>query len=141
MYAMVKVHPDSTGYEYFDAEEMGFEAQLELFEYIKQRTNRTPVVVDHSDIMANPQGMMQKFCNAVGIDFDPSMLEFSVPLPPHANGLWNGFFTKINASTGFHPPSTKTRGPRLDGLPAEVHKEITRLEPVYAQLYGYRIQP
>ena len=88
MYAMVEVHPESTGYTYFDAEECGFEAQAELFDYLMERTNRAPVVVDHKDLMLDPRGTLEKFCEAMGIHFDPSMLEFTLPLPPHANGLW-----------------------------------------------------
>jgi hypothetical protein len=88
MYAMVDIDPEGTGYTYFDAEECGFEAQLELFDYLRQRTNRLPVVIDHGDLMADPPGMLEKFCHAIGIPYDQSMVKFTVPLPPHANGLW-----------------------------------------------------
>jgi hypothetical protein len=54
----------------------------------------------------------------------------------------DGFFEKVNSSTGFHPPLSrnKTRGPRLKELPTFLEEDIERLTPGYLELYQNRIQ-
>jgi hypothetical protein len=136
MYSIVTMAPNATGYAYFDAEEVGYEAQLDLFRHLEKRTGKRPVVVDHADLMQNPRATLTKFCAALDIPFDPAMLMFTNPLPPHANGLWDGFFEKVNASKGFNPSSN---GPRLQKLPEELQSDADRLEPGYFELHQHRV--
>ena len=49
MYSIVALDPNSTGYEYFDSDEVGFESQLD---YLEQRLQRRPTVLDHQDSCA-----------------------------------------------------------------------------------------
>jgi hypothetical protein len=88
MYAMVKLEPNSTGYNYFDSKEVGYEMQFELYHYLQKRLSKKPVVIEHADMVRDPASTLSKLCSALGIAFDSAMLRFSVPLPTHASGLW-----------------------------------------------------
>eukprot|EP00040_Diaphanoeca_grandis_P024194 m.132726 g.132726 ORF g.132726 m.132726 type:complete len:352 (-) comp29628_c5_seq2:182-1237(-) len=126
MYSIVAME-NGTGYTYVDPEEIGYEGQFEMFNYVTKHLRKKPVVLDHADLMRDPESALRTFCLALDLAFDPAMLTFTKPLPPHAHGLWDGFFTKVNASKGFHTVSNKTRGPRLHQLPDQAQADVDRL--------------
>lgn len=81
-------------------EDIGFRQQAELLDLV-QSWGQTPIVIDSSDIRANPKIILQKLCNTLGIAFQTSMLSWPKggnsadgPWAPHwYNAVWN--------STGF----------------------------------------
>jgi hypothetical protein len=81
-------------------EDLGFTQQLELFERACA-LGQDPVVVDGADIRANPEGMLQALCDAVGMSFDPAMLSWPAG-GNAADGVWAAhWYGAVHRSTGF----------------------------------------
>jgi hypothetical protein len=99
-------------------EMLGYAKMRRYFEYEAERTGRVPPVVDSDAILADPRGVLEKLCAALGIAWDPAMLHWS--LGPHPeDGVWGAhWYDKVNASTGFGAPPGPP--PSLHGPHAEV---------------------
>lgn len=81
-------------------DDIGFHQQYELFEEAL-RFGAAPVVVDSADIRADPQGMLTRLCEALGLDFDPAMLYWPAGGNP-ADGVWaRHWYNAVHRSTGF----------------------------------------
>ncbi|KPA19821.1 hypothetical protein shim_37800 [Shimia sp. SK013] len=66
--------------------DIGFVQQAELFDLVTS-WGQEPVVIDSHDIRENPQEMIEKLCDAIGLGFDPRMLNW--PKGGHAqDGVW-----------------------------------------------------
>ncbi|GAA5908255.1 hypothetical protein JCM6882_006784 [Rhodosporidiobolus microsporus] len=86
-------HPGSeTGFEYFDPAEMGYKELRRLFEFVKEETGRTPLLVEAEELLAKPVETVKLWCEEVGIEFDESMLDWE------------------HAAHGFHNDAIKSKG-------------------------------
>ena len=94
-------------------EALGFARLREYFEYERARTGRTPPVIDSDAILADPETVLRKLCEALEILWDDAMLSWEKG--PHAqDGVWGAhWYDKVNASTGFGAPAGPL--PELDG--------------------------
>jgi len=99
-------------------EMLGFEQLRRYFEYEAERTGSIPPVVDSDAILADPPGVLEKLCLALGIDWDPAMLRWDAGPHPE-DGVWGAhWYDRVNDSTGFgHPPGP---APVLDDAYREV---------------------
>jgi len=109
-------------------EDLGFRQQAELFD-----AQANPIVLDASDILTDPQGMLTKLCDALGILFEPAMLSW--PKGPHKDdGVWGAhWYESIWASTGFVAPKSEPR-PNID--------RPNILDPameLYSRMYAVRL--
>ena len=105
-----------------DARDIGFEAQAALFE-------RFPgPVVDSADIRRDPEGMLRKLCDVIGLDFDPAMLAWEAGPKPF-DGAWAAhWYGAVHRSTGF----AGEEGP----LPDLTDELIASALPHYERLRG-----
>lgn len=76
-------------------EDIGFVQQLAVYEKLGG------LVIDSTDIRADPQGMLRKLCDAIHLPFDPAMLSW--PAGPRAeDGIWAmHWYGAVHNSTGF----------------------------------------
>jgi len=81
-------------------EDIGFVQQAELFDEVRAAGGE-PVVIDSFDIRNDPEGMLRKLCDAIGLDWDPGMLGwFAGPHPQ--DGVWaKHWYGAVHQSTGF----------------------------------------
>ncbi|MBV2359444.1 sulfotransferase [Thalassococcus sp. CAU 1522] len=87
-------------YDIADADALGFRRQAELFDHALS-LGQSPVVVDSSDIRADPRRMLGLLCAAIGLDFDPAMLSWPKGGHP-ADGVWAAhWYRSVHDSTGF----------------------------------------
>jgi hypothetical protein len=91
------------------------------------------VVVDSDDIRRDPEGTLSALCAAVGLDWDPAMLNW--PKGAHAeDGVWGPhWYNAVYNSTGFSPPDAI--GPLPDWL-AQIADEA---RPFYERMKGFRL--
>lgn len=82
--------------------DIGFLQQLDLFEQLKA-SGQTPIVVDSADIRRDPEGMLRRLCDAIGLSWDSAMLAW--PEGGHPNdGVWAPhWYGAVHRSTGFAP--------------------------------------
>lgn len=80
--------------------DIGFSQQTELFEKLSAQGAR-PVVIDSADIRRAPEGMLQRLCNALALEFDPAMLHWPAGGHP-SDGAWaSHWYAAVHGSTGF----------------------------------------
>jgi hypothetical protein len=116
-------------------DDFGLERQAEFFEREADRLGRAPPVIDANDVLENPEGVLSRLCEALGIAWDRAMLGWATgrretdgPWAPH----WYG---AVEKSTGFGPPET---GPVE--LPDDARRLAERCRPHYERLSAHRIQ-
>ncbi len=115
-------------------EDLGVLQQAEIFNYVRARTGRTPLVIDARDVLEDPRAMMRRLCEAVGVSFMPKMLSWP-PGPRISDGVWaKHWYASVEASTGFqaYQPKKLELTPPLQAI-AEA------CEPYYRDMYRQRL--
>jgi sulfotransferase family protein len=116
-------------------EDLGFVQQSETFDFVRDRTNATPPIVDAKDVLENPERMLRLLCNAVGVDFTESMLSWSPGLR-ETDGIWaKHWYGEVARSTSFQPYR-----PRHDDVPKHLREIYERCRDCYRRLYEHRLR-
>lgn len=117
------------------AEDTGLPQQVDIFDWVRDRTGATPPVVDAADVLRDPRRMLGLLCDAVGVPFTDSMLSWP-PGPRSTDGIWAKYwYAGVETSTGFRPyePQEVPLPKRFDGL-------YERCLECYASLYSHRLR-
>jgi hypothetical protein len=115
-------------------EETGLPQQLEIFRWVRDRTGRTPPVVDSRDVLENPRRVLGLLCDALDIQFTDTMLSWPAG-PRETDGVWAKYwYESLLQSTTFQPykPKNEPVPPHLTGV-------LREAEDIYAQLYEHRL--
>ena len=121
------------GYAQATAEDIGFAAQADLFDHVRA-LDQTPIVIDSADIRQDPEGMLRKLCDAVGLPFSERMLRWP-PGPKPYDGVWAPhWYASLHATTGFAGPEGPL--PELTGSAATLAQEAM---PFYQRLVASKI--
>jgi hypothetical protein len=116
-------------------ENFGLERQAEFFEREADRLGRAPPVIDANDVLANPERVLSKLCDALGISWTPAMLGWP-PGRRATDGVWGAhWYNAVERSTGFGPAET---GP-VD-LPEDARRLADRCHFYYERLAAHRLQ-
>lgn len=114
----------------------GLPQQWEIFERVTERLGRAPPVVLSSDVLRDPQAMLTKLCEALGIAFLPAMLSWA-PGRRDTDGVWaQHWYAAVEASTGFEPWK-----PRPVSLPGSQQPLLSECRHWYEKLHRYRLKP
>ena len=117
-------------------ENFGMDRQAEFFEREADRLGSAPPVIDANDVLANPEGVLSKLCEALGIAWDPAMLGWA-PGPRDTDGPWAPhWYGAVEKSTGFGPPETDAVE-----LPMDARELAERCRPYYERLAAHRLRP
>ena len=115
-------------------EDFGLERQAEFFEREADRLGHAPPVVDAHDILSDPQTVLSKLCDALGIPWNMAMLSWS-PGRRDTDGPWAPhWYGAVEASTGFGPPETE-----VVELPEDAQRVAERCRPYYDRLAAHRL--
>ena len=97
-----KVHSDIT------SNLLGLYQQKEIFEYVKKMTGEIPPIIDSKDVLMNPEEILGKFCDRIGVVFSGEMLSWSKGARD-TDGNWGKYWYKnVMNSTGFNKYVPKT---------------------------------
>jgi hypothetical protein len=114
----------------------GLPQQWEIFERVAARLGRAPPVVLSSDVLRDPQVMLTKLCEALGIPFLPAMLSWA-PGRRDTDGVWAPhWYAAVEASTGFEPWQ-----PRPVTLPESQRALLSDCRRWYEKLHQHRLKP
>ena len=117
-------------------EDFGLERQADFFDREADRLGSVPPVIDAADVLANPQSVLAKLCDALGIGWQPQMLCWE-PGPTETDGPWAPhWYASVEASSGFGPPETEPVA-----LPDEARRLAERCQPYYDRLASHRLRP
>jgi sulfotransferase family protein len=115
-------------------EDLGFVQQAEIFDWVRARTGSIPPVIDASDVLQNPERILQLLCTAVAIEFDESMLSWPSGLR-ETDGVWARYwYGEVAKSTSFQPYK-----PREGIVPDRLHELHEQCREYYERLYEYRL--
>ena len=97
--------------------DIGFVQQAELFDQVRAMGG-DPVVIDSADIRRDPEAMLKRLCDAIGLEWTPKMLSW--PKGGHKeDGVWAAhWYGAVHGSTGFAPAEGDL--PALTGAAAEL---------------------
>ncbi|MFS4581618.1 HAD family hydrolase [Phaeobacter sp. C3_T13_0] len=109
-------------------DDIGFRQQAELFEQVCGWGQR-PVVLDSDKVRQNPEQLLERLCDGVGIPFSPKMLSW--PMGGHKDdGVWSAhWYGAVWKSTKFAGPE----GP-LPDVPDALRPVLEAALPYYEQL-------
>ncbi len=124
----------------FDELEVGFPEQRALFDLLTALNGTPPPVIDSDDLLENPHGITQAFCESVGIPFMEEALTWEAGGDPSEHSWWDGgsFHSNLAKSTGLKPQAQ--RYVELTNTPDRVQHVHRRMKPHYDHLYQHRIQ-
>ena len=121
-------------------EMLGFKKLGELWRIITQEIKQDPIVVEASKFQNDPAGTLKKYCEAVGIGFDPGMLSWEEKehktwdkeLMTDAN--WAKWQETLNQSTGILPAPKE-----IPEMPAKYDHLLAPAREVYEEISAHAI--
>ena len=108
----------------------GLAHQWDLFQIIRRRTGKTPMVIESESILKNPRAALSMLCESLDVPFYDSMRSWPSG-PRDTDGIWaKWWYANVLQSTGFNPykPSTATLPDELKPLYAECNQYFERLK-------------
>lgn len=113
----------------------GLEMQSELFDQLTA-LGQDPPVLDSRLLQNHPEAVLQKLCAAMGIDWDPAMLEWPAGPRPF-DGCWAPWwYQNVHRSTGFSPYRAKT-----EPFPEKLRPLLEQCRPHYERLLSRALRP
>lgn len=111
-------------------DDIGFVQQTELYNRLGG------IVIDSTDIRADPEGMLRALCGAIGLAFDPAMLGW--PAGPRAeDGIWaKHWYNAVHKSTGIAGAEGM-----LPEIPHSLQPVLDAALPHYLGLHRARLSP
>lgn len=114
---------------------LGLAQERHLYDHIATLTGRTPIVLDATDVLNDPKGMLQQLCTGLDIPFREEMLSWPAGRR-ESDGVWAPhWYQNVEQSTGFRPPPTA-----LPDLTPELEKVIAETRDDYDYLYRFRLK-
>ncbi|XP_003727359.2 uncharacterized protein LOC100891115 [Strongylocentrotus purpuratus] len=115
--------------------------------HVRENLDPSPVVMESDDLLADPAGMLSKYCKAVGIPYNDSLLSWDANAD--ITDIWKCAFMpvkdfefiRIFCHNAFHtshflpPPPI----PSMDDLPDDVRASVETSMPYYNAMYQTRL--
>jgi hypothetical protein len=114
--------------------DLGFPQQVALYKWLGEQGFSAPPVIDSRQVLEDPRGALTALCEALGIDFDESMLSWEAG-KHDSDGIWaDHWYDAVVRSTGFqaYTPKPIDLSPELEALAVSA-------QPYYEFLYERRL--
>ncbi|MEM8793488.1 MAG: sulfotransferase family protein [Pseudomonadota bacterium] len=120
-------------------EEFGYREHRWMFDHVADWLGQPPPVIDSDDLLEDPHGIVEAWCEAVGIPFLPEALSWKPGARDEVSwydeGSWHD---TLSESTGLHP-QPRTYG-TIDDASLEVKAIYEDALPHYQHLHAHRIR-
>ncbi|GBC05946.1 hypothetical protein RclHR1_06520002 [Rhizophagus clarus] len=136
---------ESKRIELFSADSIGLKESRALYDLIKNVTGEKIALVDADDLIREPEKVLRKYCEMIGMEFKKEMLEWKaekikrwdVEIPDlyHVPELYNIWHKNASESTGFNLVS---RNKEIE-YPRYVYDIIAENVPHYEYLLQHKI--
>ncbi len=115
-------------------EDLGFKQQAEIFEQVAEQNKKIPIVMDSTDILSDPEKMLNKLCACIGLDFQSSMLSW--PKGGHkGDGPWAPhWYHSAWDSTGFGKPAGN-----VPQIPDDSEALLKMAQPFYDMMAKHKL--
>lgn len=114
--------------------DLGYEAHFLLLEELN-RIGQEPLVLDAKNILMDPEGVLSKLCERIGIPFDKAMLTWEAGPRPE-DGVWAKYwYANVHRSRGF-----QSYRPKQEPFPNDLQSLLDESNPIYARLKDMAIQ-
>ena len=124
----------------FHEAEVGFPEQRRLYDRLTQMYGAPPPVIDSDDLLEDPHGMVEKFCDAVGIPFLPDALSWEPGARDEVSWWDSGVFhSNLRNSDGLKPQARRAYVD-IQAAPKRVRDVHAKMEPHYWHLYERRLR-
>ena len=123
----------------FDRREIGFDVQRRLFDRIADETGEPPPLIDSDDLLEDPHGLVEVYCNAVGVPFIPEALSWEPGerrevLWYDTNSVWH---ENLKNSDGLKPQPRKDAD--ISATPQWVQDMYAEFLPHYEHMRAHRL--
>lgn len=116
-------------------EDTGLPQQVEIFRRVRERTGRTPPVVDARDVLDDPRGTLGALCESLGVAFDEAMLSWP-PGRRETDGVWaKHWYDSVEKTTTFQPYR-----PKDEPVPDHLLGILGECEAYYETLHEHRLR-
>jgi hypothetical protein len=122
----------------FTLDETSIAALHEMFDLVVERYGEIPPVVDSDDLMADPAGVTEAYCDAVGIPFIPEALEWDRGEREEVTWYGGSWHAQLQQSTGL--TAQERDYSEIDEVPF-LQDMYQRCLPDYEALYPHRLRP
>ena len=110
-------------------EDIGIKQSYDLFQFCDQK-NFHCIVLDSGNLLKNPEAMLRKLCENLGMEFQSAMLHWT-PGARTEDGIWAKYwYHNVHQSTGFVPLDEKEKE-----LPPQLENIYKEAKPYYDVLY------
>ena len=108
--------------------------QLGLFNHVRELTGTVPPVIDSTDVLRDPRGMLGALCERLGVAFTDAMLEWPQGVR-ESDGIWaRHWYPEVKTSTGW-----RAYRPKDEPVPDALSEVLEQCNEIYEQLYPHRI--
>ena len=122
----------------FELNEVAFVEQRALFDRLTDLYGSPPPVIDSDDLLENPEGVVEKYCSAVGIPFVKEALSWEpgerTEVSWYDGGSWHA---NLRNSDGLKPQPRRYID--ISDAPEKVKKIYEICKPHYEHLYQFRL--
>ncbi|XP_077983211.1 uncharacterized protein LOC144438052 [Glandiceps talaboti] len=144
LYKLGQRFPQDCNGDHLPSDNGGSQPMWKMYSYLVSHvTNGEPIiVVDADDLQRDPSGMFRKYCDAVGLDYDDSMLCWSAGDRPYYMDSctdYDHWFQNVFESDGFKQ-SLSDHTTNLSTLPIKVQQTIEESMPYYKMLHDLRLR-
>lgn len=115
--------------------DIGMEYQYTLYHRLRTM-NLDPIVLDARYLVEDPEGVLKRLCERIGIPFQHAMLHWKAGPKPY-DGVWAPFwYDNVHRSTGFEKQKTSERP-----LPDHLLDLYQRARHLYEKLLPFSLKP
>jgi len=113
--------------------QLGFPQQYELYNFIKSQGD-IPIIIDATDLLKNPEKILQTLCKKLSIPFYNQMLSWPKG-KRNTDGIWGKYwYTNVQETTGFIPYNEN-----IYKLDKKYNIILSKCIQYYMELYNNRI--